>query len=285
MTHPVPTGQYGSAVDLARRGGYVFPLLPGSKRPAVTRWEQRATADADRIARCWERGTYNVGLATGPSRLVVIDLDVPKPGEDAPDGATAFGALCARHGQRYPFETYTVATPSGGTHLYFAAPRSLALRNSAGRLAPLVDTRAGGGYVVAPGSVVDGHPYETVQDVPVAPLPGWLALLLAPVPLPPQRPVAVPLTGGDRRSSYLRAAVDAELRRVTGSAPHQHNRDLYRASVALGQLVAGGALNEADVTAWLTEAAARVGQRPRETARTIRSGFRAGARRPRTVTA
>lgn len=285
MTHPVLPRQCRTALDTAARGWPVFPLLPGSKRPAITRWENRATTDTARITRCWCHRPYNIGLATGPAHLVVIDLDVRKPGESGPDGAEALAALCARHGQPYPSDTYTVATPSGGTHLYFTAPPGTPLRNTAGTLAPKVDTRAGGGYIVAPGSTVDGRAYTVVRDAPAAPLPTWLAELLTPAPLPPQRPVRVPLTARDRRTRYLRAAVNAELERVTGSAPDEHNRDLYRASVALGQLVAGGALDEADVTTWLTDAAAQVGQQPGETARTIRSGLRAGARRPRTVTA
>jgi hypothetical protein len=89
----------------------------------------------------------------------------------------------------------------------------------------------------------------------------------------------------DRQGAYLRAAVTRELARVTGSPPHRRNEALYQAAVALGQLVAGGQLPEDDVSAWLTDAAAQVGQRPGETARTIRSGLRAGAKRPRTVTA
>ncbi|GAB2915520.1 bifunctional DNA primase/polymerase [Streptomyces mayteni] len=283
MTHSVMSRQGTSALDAAARGGHVFPLIPGSKRPAITRWEARATNDPERIGRCWGHGPYNIGLATGPSGLVVVDLDVPKPGEDGPDGAANLAELCERHGRPFPADTLTVATPSGGTHLYFTAPPGMALRNTAGRLAPKVDTRAGGGYVVAPGSVIDGRVYAPVRDVPVAALPAWLGRLLVPAPLPPQRPVSVPLKGTDRRTTYLRAAVTAELARVTGSATDEHNRDLFRASVALGQLVAGGVLNATDVTAWLTEAAASVGQKPGETARTIASGFRIGARRPRTV--
>ncbi|MFD5317888.1 bifunctional DNA primase/polymerase [Streptomyces sp. NPDC127098] len=283
MTHSVMSRQGNSALDTAARGGHVFPLIPGSKRPAISRWEVRATTDPERIGRCWGHGPYNIGLATGPSRLVVVDLDVPKPGEDGPHGATNLAELCERHGRPFPGDTFTVATPSGGRHLYFTAPPGAALRNTAGKLAPKVDTRAGGGYVVAPGSFVDGRVYEPVRDVPVAPLPAWLARLLAPAPLPPQRAVSVPLKGTDRRTTYLRAAVKAELARVTGSAADEHNRDLFRASVALGQLVAGGALNASEVAAWLTDAAASVGQKPGETARTIASGFRIGARRPRTV--
>ncbi|KAB8171247.1 DNA primase [Streptomyces sp. 3MP-14] len=281
-----PAPGHTAALDLARRGWHVFPLIPGSKRPAITRWESRATTNAERIARCWDRARFNIGLATGPSNLVVIDLDVPKPGGNGPDGAWFLADLCERHDQPYPGDTFTVATPSGGTHLYFAAPEDgPRLRNSAGRLAPMVDTRAHGGYVVAPASTINGRPYTVLNDAPPAPLPDWLVPLLAPAPLPPQRPITVPITAADRRGRYLKAAVDGELKRVTHSAPHQHNRDLFRASVALGQLVAGGALNQADVIAWLTEAAAQVGQRPRETDRTIRSGLRAGARRPRQVAA
>ncbi|MDI1465047.1 DNA primase, partial [Catellatospora sp. KI3] len=56
-------------------------------------------------------------------------------------------------------------------------------------------------------------------------------------------------------------------------------------AVALGQLVAGGALREQDVEGLLTQAAFSIGLRPMETARTIASGLRAGARRPRTVAA
>ncbi|MFE4623222.1 hypothetical protein [Streptomyces mirabilis] len=125
------------------------------------------------------------------------------------------------------------------------------------------------------------HPHDT----PAAPLPGWLAELLRPAPLPPQKPIRVALSGRGRRTAFLRSAVNAEVERVTGSGEDQHNNALYIASVALGQLVAGGELAEADVTGWLLTAALQVGQGEREAQRTIASGLRAGARRPRTVAA
>lgn len=165
-----------------------------------------------------------------------------------------------------------------------AGPQLRNTQGAAGGLGWLVDTRAAGGYVVAAGSTVDGHPYTVTCNTPPAPLPGWLAERLRPAPLPPQRPVAVTLPP-TRAGGYLRAAVDSELARVLKSPPRGHNTALYRAAVALGQLVAGGALAEADVTAWLTAAAEQVGQRPGETARTIASGLKAGAARPRSVAA
>jgi hypothetical protein len=57
------------------------------------------------------------------------------------------------------------------------------------------------------------------------------------------------------------------------------------AAQTLGQLVAGGALAEADATAVLADGARRIGLGARETERTIRSGLTAGARRPRAVAA
>ncbi|MDF4250452.1 bifunctional DNA primase/polymerase [Streptomyces sp. WMMB303] len=283
-----------AAQNAAERGWSVFPLVPGNKRPAVRSWEQRATTDPDRIARCWAAGDYNIGIATGPSRLVVIDLDTPKDTSDAPPpdapagvicGEDALAALAEEHGQSYPCETYTVRTGSGGTHLYFAAPAGAELRNTAGRLAWKVDTRAGGGYVVGAASGVDGRSYTVLHDAPVAPLPAWLAALLAPAPLPPQQPITVPLKATERHSRYVRAAVDGELTRIAKAGRGEGNNALYHASVALGQLVAGGVLKEAEATAYLTEAATRKGRAERESAATIASGLRAGAKRPRSVAA
>ncbi|WP_211370278.1 hypothetical protein [Nonomuraea turkmeniaca] len=86
-------------------------------------------------------------------------------------------------------------------------------------------------------------------------------------------------------SCGISRAVLGELQRVASSPPHGHNNALYLASVALGQLVAGGELTAAAVTSWLTEAATQIGQPYREAQRTIASGLRAGARRPRKVAA
>lgn len=77
-----------------------------------------------------------------------------------------------------PAAAFTVRTPSGGHHLYFTAAEA-DVRNSAGRLGPLIDVRAVGGYVVAPPSHIGGKPYAVTNAVPPAPLPSWIAALLA----------------------------------------------------------------------------------------------------------
>ena len=181
------------ALDAAARGWHVFPLAVGAKRPALhgaarcpgtgacaeghRGWEQRATTDPHRIRRAWAHAPYNVGIATGPSGLCVLDLDTAEPGEPVPErwarhgvrgGEDVLAVVAAEAEQDVPGDTLTVATPSGGLHLYFAAPHGVELRNTggdAGRgLGWKVDTRAGGGYVVAPGSVTGTGTYRSALD-------------------------------------------------------------------------------------------------------------------------
>ena len=189
------------AVPAAARltSGPPSPATKPPTAPAPTRGAAAGTKDGNRgppptRAASAGRGRprpYNIGIATGPSGLLVIDLDKPKPGEVPPprwalpgitDGADVLAALCERHGQPFPWETFMVRTRRGGLHLYFTAPPGVRLGNTSGRnergLGWLIDTRGHGGYVVAPGSFVDlpdgtGR-YEVIYDRPPAPLPEWL---------------------------------------------------------------------------------------------------------------
>jgi hypothetical protein len=287
-----------AALAAAERGWFVFPLVPGTKRPAVHAWEQRSTTDPERITRCWQAGPFNIGLACGPSGLVVLDLDAAKPGEqppspwaeaDARNGMDVLAVLCEDAGHPIPGDTYTVTTPNGGRHLYFTVPAGSYLRNTAGTaLGWKIDTRAHGGYVVAAGSVLDrrtsqgGGRYELIRDQEPAALPAWLFQRLAGSLLPPQRdtPVAVE---HERMSTYLRAALDREVAHVLVAPTGHRNHALYQAAVALGQLVAGGALTAGHVTEVLEHAGRQAGLTSLEIPRTIASGLRAGAKRPRQV--
>jgi hypothetical protein len=283
------------ALTLADRDWHVFPVAPDAKVPAVKDWENRATTDPDRIRRCWTAAPYNIGIACGPSGLLVIDLDQPKPGQQPPpswniegvrDGFDAFALVCENAGQPLPVDTHTVTTGRGGTHLYYRHPEGEQLRNTSGAkgggLGWLIDTRAHGGYVLGRGSRVNGQPYRPCYEANPTPLPVWLAEKLRSAPLPVQAPVTVTLADG-RAGRYLQAAIDAELRRVTSAPGGERNSSLFAAATALGQLVAGGAVTQTDIEGLLTQAAYQVGQKPAETARTIASGLRAGARRPRVV--
>ncbi|QKW35001.1 bifunctional DNA primase/polymerase [Actinomadura sp. NAK00032] len=290
------------ALAAAARGWHVFPLAPGDKEPPHgVRWTRTATTDPDVIRRIWARRPYNIGIACGPSRLLVIDLDMPKPGEHPParwalpgvnDGADVFALVCEQAGEAMPLETFQVRTRRGGFHLYFTAPTGVRLTNTGGEhgngLGWKIDTRGDGGYVVGPGSFVDlpdgTGTYAPFHTPPPAPLPGWLAERLRPAPLPPQRPITVALATG-HRGAYLGKAVTASLDAIAAAPEGRRNATLYGAAVALGQLVAGGALDPDDTEQLLTAAAVRAGLAEMPARRTIRSGFRAGTQRPRSVPA
>ncbi|MGH3719658.1 MAG: bifunctional DNA primase/polymerase, partial [Pseudonocardiaceae bacterium] len=127
------------ALHFAARGWHVFPITPGAKRPPVIdRWETRASTDTDQITHWWRHTPYSIGIAAGPSGLVVIDLDTPKPRETVPSrwaalgissGAGVLRALARQHGTTVT-PTYAASTPSGGWHLYYTAPAGTALRNT-----------------------------------------------------------------------------------------------------------------------------------------------------------
>jgi hypothetical protein len=266
------------------------PAARGGQAPAIRNWESRATTDPARIRRAWARAPFGIGIACGPSGLVVVDLDGPKPDTVRPpewdrpgirDGADVLAVLAEQHTAEVPVETYSVQTASGGEHLYFSAPAGSRIRNSAGRLGWLIDVRAAGGYVVAAGSVVRGRRYRAAE-APVAALPGWIAGLLEE-PRLPRADFAPLLEVVGRRSAYVAAALRAELGNVLAARPGsgQRNDTLNRAAFALGQLVGAGLLPDGLATAALAEASAAIGLPAGEAHATIRSGLTAGARTPR----
>jgi bifunctional DNA primase/polymerase-like protein len=313
-----------AALVAAGRGWCVFPQWPGTKVPALHHrnrcpgtgdcreghkgWEQRATADPERIERCWTNGRrpFNVGIATGPSGLVVIDLDAAKPGQKPPppwdqpgitSGEDVFVMLCAQAGLLPPLDTYTVTTPSqpqAGTHLYYQAPPDVPVRSTVSDrghgLGWKVDTRAMGGAVVAAGSVVRGRQYLITADLPLMPLPAWLAARLAKVPTPRPSPAALDglLATVGRRSRYASAALRGEVDRVLAAgAPGEgcRNDTLNVAAYAVGQLVGAGLIPERLAQDALLRAGVEVGLSERECLSTIHSGLSAGQRTTRGVKA
>ncbi len=282
-----------SALDAVLRGWHVFPCAVGGKRPALRgNWQELATRSPDQVRDWWARAPYNIGIACGPSGLVVIDLDQPRDGAgDDPDddgalfplsGADRLSRLAREHGERYPGGTYVVDTPSGGCHLYFSVAVEGA-RNSAGVLGPHIDVRAGGGYVVGAGSRIGGQAY-TARKGPrdPAPLPSWLGRLVAeaPVALPVPAP-RLPVADRAQGRAYAMAALRAETSRVAAAVPGTRNDTLNRAAFSLGQLVAAGLLPPVPVITGLISAAMYAGLPEEEAARTVRSGMAGGARKPR----
>lgn len=273
-----------AALDLAGHGFHVFPLTPGAKTPALRHdWEGRATTDPARIERCWHTAAFNIGIACGPSGLYVLDLDTPKPDTPPPGppfdepgiktGADALAHLAMLAAERYPFDTMTVVTGRGGEHLYFQQPEGAALRNTAGRLGYLIDTRGAGGYVVAPGSVVDGNPYRATYLAAPAPLPAWIRRLIDP----PKRPApAGPPPRFRSPSKYAAAVLHGELDKALTAKPGTRNDTLNRVAFTLGTHITRGTLPADLVERALTEVAHRLGGDVNKSLDTISSGLTSG---------
>jgi hypothetical protein len=290
-----------SALSAAMLGWHVFPCAVDEKRPALRgNWQDLATTSPDQIRDWWARAPYNIGIACGPSGLIVIDLDMPhdvaEDDEEAADGALfplsgadILSRLARQHGERYPGGTYIVDTPSGGCHLYFSAAGDARARNSAGAVGRHIDVRADGGYVVGAGSRIGGRPYAArgpyVAGRPRAPLPlpSWLSRLVAESPAPALAVPAQWAPAGDPaqgRASAM-AALRAETSRVAAAVPGTRNDTLNRAAFSLGQLVAAGLLLPIPVITSLIDAAMHAGLPEEEAIRTARSGMAGGARKPR----
>jgi|SoiMetStandDraft_2_1073263.scaffolds.fasta_scaffold18348_4 hypothetical protein len=158
-----------TALALASKGLHVFPCLPRRKEPATTHGCKDATKDADMIRHWWGiEPHYNVAIATGTiSGIFVVDID-------SQDAEFELSKLEAQHGE-LPATVETI-TPRPGRHLYFRMPDT-SVRNSESRIAPKIDVRGSGGYVLAPPSIhPSGRPYAWSVDSAgtIAEAPAWL---------------------------------------------------------------------------------------------------------------
>jgi putative DNA primase/helicase len=189
------------------RGGWCpIPIKKASKQTALAKLapylERRATVEE---LRTWSWS--GVGIVTGRvSGVLVLDVDGPE-GE----------AELRKHG--HP-PTPMVRTASGGLHLYFRHPEH-DVRTGI-RVAPGLDVKASGGYVVAPPSVgANGRPYEWVvstEEAELADPPEWLMRLLGPR----ERKGAAPAVGEQipqgQRNKGLASIAGSMRRRGLGEA-------------------------------------------------------------------
>ena len=162
-TLPTPDDLLAAALGYAKQGFRVHPLRPMTKVPRLAAWQDKATTDADTIAKWWGKWpTSNVGIATGrQSNLWVLDVDLGSHRDEAQE---TIGMLVERG---YMADTMTVTTPSGGVHYWHAWPKGKGeWTNSGGDLIRKrggVDVRADGGQVAVAPSVIShdnkGVPY------------------------------------------------------------------------------------------------------------------------------
>lgn len=159
-----PRSKLDHALEHARAGFPVFPLIENGKRPRIENWRNLATTDEQQIRKWWtEQPESNIGIAT--DQLVVIDVDWKKGGLDSLQ-------LLGLTDELPP--TRTSRTWSGGRHLVYRCPNHTHVKGGVDVLGKGLDLRAWGGLIAAPGSTIGGKSYTWHNSQPIADAPQWL---------------------------------------------------------------------------------------------------------------
>lgn len=205
-----------------------------------------ATTDPELMAKLFaDPKAVCVGIATGASGLVVVDCDTATEGQD---GAHHYAQALKERGEKL-VKTFTVATPSGGVHYFYASEDADALAPE-NRAFPMVDVKTGGSYVVAPGSESKKGTYKHFYGAwPPAQAPQWLVDHL-------DRPgrlrtsstdVMAPASSDVKEVSNPDMYLEAVVRNAAdaiASAPEGSVYDtIRRKSFSLAPLVRGGSLD------------------------------------------
>ncbi|MFC0282540.1 DUF3987 domain-containing protein [Camelimonas abortus] len=162
ISNAAPTNMH-AAIELAAAGLFVFPCGP-NKKPLV-RWAALATRDAAKLREWWRRWPDAlIGIHCGMSKITVLDGD-RRDRPDAPDGVHALLTLVGS--EPWAAGHPVTRTLNDGIHIYCRASDAAPLRNSASVVAPGVDVRGDGGFIIAPGSMLpDGRGWLPAPGAP-----------------------------------------------------------------------------------------------------------------------
>jgi hypothetical protein len=271
-------------------GWSIFPCWRAAselgKRPLV-KWKiyQSRTPSAEEIADWMFRfPNPNIAVVTGAvSGIVVVDCD-------SHEAAERITRLLA--------DPTPIASTGRGQHFYFAHP-GFPLRSILGLL-PEVDLKADGGYVLAPDSLhPSGHIYHWIispEDAQPLPLPTALRTVVADrverrsrIAINGEPPPHRPLFARDphRRRSAGRAVLRSERRRLEEiplGDGNQKQRALAGSAYRLGQLVATGYLDVAEVRDTLLDVWCRRWRKPLHRGeRAVIFGLTSGQQNPRVL--
>ncbi|MDK4727455.1 AAA family ATPase [Rhizobium phaseoli] len=200
-----------------------------------------------------------IGIPTG-EKLGGWVLDLDRHGDR--DGHAWLAEMEEKHGA-LP-DTARASTANGGTHIFFK--HVIGVRNRAA-IAPGVDTRGDGGYIVGPGSVMaDGRRYAWLNweedGIPeFADAPAWLIdMVISKTPKPIERttPQYTYRPEGDDASGaelYARKSFLMELDVLTSAPQGTRGQQLFTSACAIGTFVAGGYISRSEAESGLIDAA------------------------------
>lgn len=251
----------------------VFPCA-ADKRPVTEHGFHDASTEPATIRRLFALpGAALIGMPTGEATGIIV-LDVDR--KENRQGGDWLDANSSRMVQ-----TRTIRTGSGGLHLYFRHPGQR-VRNSNDKIAPGIDVRGDGGYVI----VCPSAGYSLADDAPVADVPAWLLPAICP-PEPVHVPQPMRRIASDG-SPYGLAALQDECDAIRRAGWGNQESTLNSASLKIGGLIAGGELPSSAAQDLVSAGRAMSNQpgRPRWTDRDISEKVRRGiaAGMPRSAT-
>lgn len=258
----------------ASLGWHTFPVQ--GKRPLVP-WRESSTTDPSAHAMWWDVEHPDAGIAVdcGKSGLVVIDVDDNVSFDEFVRGLIGNGDL-----ESEQLDTFIQFTPSGGMHLVFSAPASN-VKNSVSKLAPGVDVRAGGGYIVA--SPSDGYrlnvPLEAqaITDS-LRTLPDIFEQLCAQPSEPKPEPAPDFKPAGVTRSEWGQRRLDENVLTIMNAQPGTRNQTLNICALKVFRAVKGGHIDHKKAWDAIREAGLQCGLTATEVDRTMASAW--GAAEP-----
>jgi hypothetical protein len=156
------------SLELAAQGVRFFPVIPNSKLPAVDHFTERATSDPGMLRHLFDPNK-NSGIACGQvgPGLFLVGFDI-----DHKEGKPGYETLAKIEADGYLFPpTWAQRTPSGGEHRLFWSP--VPIRQGTDVCGPGIDLRGDGGYLVGPGSSINGNRYEPLNHDLIAQFPAW----------------------------------------------------------------------------------------------------------------
>lgn len=202
------------ALRYIRLGWPVIPLR--GKIPLTEHGSKDGSLNESVVQAWWAKWPdANIGLATSHA-FFAIDVDLKKGGQES------WEMLCSQHGR--PPDTIEQITGTGGRHILFLLP-DFPVQNSESKIAPGIDVRGVGGYIVACPSIhpetkraYDWDGIQEIEQQQLAAAPHWLIRLLldagrrkAPEKTPHQ------IAEGSRNDTLFRAG--ARLRRFGWESP------------------------------------------------------------------
>ena len=171
-----PTTMADFAIKYTEAGFSVYPTVPGKKVPHFgSSGENDSTDNPDEAKALFARYGINSNIAINlkGTDVIVIDCDEHVPGKS---GHSSLEQLEAAYEQLPP--TYTVRSPSGGTHLYFITP-GISLNQDIQDLLPGVDVMASKIMAVPSrsinddGELVGSYTVKSGKITEIANLPKW----------------------------------------------------------------------------------------------------------------